>query len=1396
MEQAGRIAWLLLVLHIFLLSACAEKITGIDNPVKAPANVVATAGDSSVQLIWDPVPNADFYHVYWSDSASTAPNSGKPAGTITGAQGNVKPKFTVTQLNNGTTYYFVVTVVVGGIESIASDRVSATPRRRVPVKPINVRVEPGDRVNIVRWSGSATATTYHMYWDNKPLTSKSGVQRFGNISSPFSHTAIENGQTFFYRVTAANDVGESEWSDEVSGTPVPTSAPQAPGNVQIQIGSGELTLLWSNVQGLYYKIYWSNKENFQKTDAETNVINGVQAPYVLKALQNGTTYYFRVAALNGQLEGNWSDQKSAAPSVNPPSNIPSPTVYSITAGDGKLTIQWDLMPNIEGYKLYWTDKPNIGYNQATSLGRIGSPFEHTGLSNGVTYYYWLTAIRANVESAPTPRFSSTPVDTSQYLNADLIRGAQLYDNWWYINEFSLPVPQGDHALWLTRATDKNGNFISEKSREDTYRCVTCHGWDYQGERGQLNQTHPDYNGFPGLIASKSQGVNDLFNFIKHGNTANGPHDFSGQLSDTSIYDLVKFIKEGIQSNTMPWEINDVTHFGQSVFEGNGNFPQLSCAQTACHANPENDTFLIENLKFNPEKFLHKIRFGVAGNRMPGGLSLEQAKLVLGYSYRHLLFSNSNIPEFNATQYESLSEPQILSQWQRGGLLYDRWFFLHDPSTIDTTNQYYPTVFSFQPMLPKFSESLQNTRRQNTWRCQECHGWDYRGADTNGAYQNGSHQTGIKGLIGDNQQYITPEAVYNFLRAGDATRINHAASFHGYGHMLKASDLYALTRFVMQIRSEDNMSRSIHHMIDDARKDSVGDISNGQSSYGDSNSGDCIRCHGENGRTISFQNDDPDRRLLNKNPVFTSAPRQPRIDVAELAKLNPWEFAHKIRYGHAGNSLMTSSILQSGKMLGLDNTLEFEYVRNLLRYAQTSLDPNPKRGGRLYDNWFNEKAIDSPPQFSHPRWADGFAETPRDTWRCVSCHAWNYQGRNNNYRNLVTSSLLTSVENIQELLVGSTAIQALHDFRDILSDTEIYDLSKFLMDQNGEGIQGLEAAISSGDINRGKAIYESDSPGACIFCHGEDGSNIVNANIRQMAVSEPYRFLHKIRFGQAQLLSEMRPTTTQFGGLNLSEAMDVLAFVRAKGNAQNYENASAVRGGRLYDNWWQEMQNSDVQVQAPVSRNPIFDTWNVSRVVSGTEGWRCATCHSFAYSGTGILATDAEADNLLLRIEQRRTSLGSETELQNQIYLWIKEGSGNVHNYGTSQALLPTILSESELWDLTKFLLEAIQVTVDKIDPQSKTILINTDPDVTGAQLYTGQSINTVNCTTCHGISGQQVAGFDIFQLAVDNPWRFVHKTRFSQTVNSKMPALEGIGDVSVEQIYSLLAYARQQFNTR
>ena len=41
---------------------------------------------------------------------------------------------------------------------------------------------------------------------------------------------------------------------------------------------------------------------------------------------------------------------------------------------------------------------------------------------------------------------------------------------------------------------------------------------------------------------------------------------------------------------------------------------------------------------------------------------------------------------------------------------------------------------------------------DTWRCKECHGWDYAGKD--GAYGSGDHRTGIVGVLGT---AMTPSA---------------------------------------------------------------------------------------------------------------------------------------------------------------------------------------------------------------------------------------------------------------------------------------------------------------------------------------------------------------------------------------------------------------------------------------------------------------------------------------------------------------------------------------------------------------------------------------------------------------------------------------------------------------
>ena len=48
------------------------------------------------------------------------------------------------------------------------------------------------------------------------------------------------------------------------------------------------------------------------------------------------------------------------------------------------------------------------------------------------------------------------------------------------------------------------------------------------------------------------------------------------------------------------------------------------------------------------------------------------------------------------------------------------------------------------------------------------------------------------------------------------------------------------------------------------------------------------------------------------------------------------------------------------------------------------------GGRLYDNWWIvlEQA---PPDVPHPAYPSVRSTNPAATWRCVTCHGWDYGG---------------------------------------------------------------------------------------------------------------------------------------------------------------------------------------------------------------------------------------------------------------------------------------------------------------------------------------------------------------------------------------------------------------------
>ena len=94
-----------------------------------------------------------------------------------------------------------------------------------------------------------------------------------------------------------------------------------------------------------------------------------------------------------------------------------------------------------------------------------------------------------------------------------------------------------------------------------------------------------------------------------------------------------------------------------------------------------------------------------------------------------------LPPEPETEEEAPSPPEVELDGSvpDGGRVYDKWW---KAASIDEPE-------GDQPLWA--GQSTNERSGSTTWRCKECHGWDYMGAE--GAYGSGSHFTGFQGVLG-------------------------------------------------------------------------------------------------------------------------------------------------------------------------------------------------------------------------------------------------------------------------------------------------------------------------------------------------------------------------------------------------------------------------------------------------------------------------------------------------------------------------------------------------------------------------------------------------------------------------------------------------------------------------
>ncbi len=359
----------------------------LDTYTTKPGTFVTSSipGDGQVTLSWTNSDRATFYII----------QSGKTAGSYPDIISNLaKSPFIAKGLTNGETRYYIV-IAVNSVGSATSNEVHTTPL--AAPGNFSLSTSAGDSKVTLNWGSASNATNYVVSRSETEFGIFSDIASIpSDGSSTYTHddTAVTNGLTYFYKITATIQ-GEScgtlvscqttlfqTLSNVSSASPL-----LLPNKVIVSgtPGNSMVRLSWTAQIDTTYTVQYSTTSGSYTNSFSTTATS----PIDVTGLSNGTTYYFRVIAVNANGSTN-ADEIYTTPLASPGSFS-----LSLSGAVSKVTLNWGLASDATNYIVARSGSASGTYVDIASIPATlatSYTYDDNNVSNGTQYYYKVRAM--------------------------------------------------------------------------------------------------------------------------------------------------------------------------------------------------------------------------------------------------------------------------------------------------------------------------------------------------------------------------------------------------------------------------------------------------------------------------------------------------------------------------------------------------------------------------------------------------------------------------------------------------------------------------------------------------------------------------------------------------------------------------------------------------------------------------------------------------------------------------------------------------------------------------------------------------------------------------------------------------------------------------------------------